>query len=38
MPHIKRITKAEVVYFCAPREKALAEYGFAGCETEEIEQ
>lgn len=29
-------SKAEVVYFCNPREKALADYGFAGCETEEI--
>lgn len=31
-------TRAEVVYFCAPKEKALAEYGFAGCETEDIDQ
>lgn len=29
-------TRAEVVYFCAPQEKAIAEYGFAGCETEEV--
>lgn len=29
-------TKAEVVYFCYPQEKALEEYGFAGCETEDI--
>lgn len=30
-------TKATVIYFCAPKEKALEEYGFAGCETEIIE-
>lgn len=30
-------TRAEVVYFCSPKEKAIAEYGFAGCETEEVD-
>ena len=30
-------TRAEIVYFCSPREKAISEYGFHGCETEDIE-
>ena len=30
-------TTAQIVYFCAPKDKALLEYGFSGCETEEVE-
>ena len=31
-------SKAEVVYFCMPREKAIEEYGFAGCQVEDDER
>lgn len=31
-------TKAQIVYFCSPRAKAIAEYGFSGCETEDIKE
>ena len=30
-------TTAQIVYFCSPTDKALLEYGFSGCETEEVE-
>jgi len=30
-------TTAQIVYFCSPKDKALLEYGFSGCETEEVE-
>ena len=30
-------TTAQIVYFCSPKDNALLEYGFSGCETEEVE-
>ena len=30
-------TTAQIGYCCSPKDKALLEYGFSGCETEEVE-
>lgn len=34
--HGEICTKAEIVYFCSPKDVAEKEYGFTGCKTEEI--